>query len=531
MQQHVLIAFREGEPDRHCVVGSDPCIIGRATHADLALADSTISREHARVRVEEGTLVVEDYRSTNGVFVNGQRVVKCPVQQGDFLSLGPYTIVVRTFGEKDEQAVPCGKTVHIAPDTANQLHQDFLEKHGSDDFPLLLKATQLLGERLSLDELLSKILALVMATLPARRGFILIGTNDAEEPRIGAFRCAEDNTEAPPLSRTLTGYVMRTKTALLTANARIDPRFSNADSVVHLGIETAMCVPLGGRDRVVGVIYVDTRRRANSFVRRHLELLTVLGRVLGVAVENKLLEETRVKQERLAVLGEALAGVSHDMKNIFGGIKGGIELLDGAREQGDPDQMSNACRIMRRSVDRFEGFLMDLLAYAKGKEPDYAPACVDDLIGDVFRILQPKAAQCQVQLVRDGSFAKLIHIDSRQIHRVLLNLIQNAVDACEGKGGTVTVSSMADPRGVTIRVSDTGAGIPPEVAAHLSEPFFTTKGSRGTGLGLASSYRIVEQHGGHISVETRPEGGSTFTVSIPDHLREPGIPAEMHVAK
>jgi len=101
------------------------------------------------------------------------------------------------------------------------------------------------------------------------------------------------------------------------------------------------------------------------------------------------------------------------------------------------------------------------------------------------------------------------------MHRVLLNLLCNAIDACEQEGGTIEISTGRDPRGFFLRVSDTGVGIPRENLSKLSQPFFTTKGEHGTGLGLACSYRIVEKHGGTISVDSEPGMGSTFTVHLP----------------
>ena len=518
MHQYVIVAFREGEPDHHCALTSDSCIIGRASDADLVLPDSAISRQHAIVRVDDGQVVVEDYKSTNGVFVNGEHVERSVFQEGDFLTVGPYTVVMRVRGEPEDDTVPTGETAHLGFDAARKLHEEFLEKHSSEYFTVLYKTVLLLSDRSRLDQVLRQVLSLVMESLPAQRGAIVVKTDELHGPEIAASYSVDGQSEEQPISRTLRDHVLETRTALLTKDAKNDPRFAGSDSVIRDGIGAAMCAPLCGSGRAVGVIYADTCEDTSCFDTKELEFFSVVGHVIGMAIENRLLDEAMVRQERLAALGKAIAGIGHDVKSIITGIKGGVELLELAIQKPDTTSVTKVQRMMHKSVGRLESYLVDLLTFVKETKLCRSETCIGDIARDVLEVMRPRAERQRVHLVLEGDAAASADIDGPQIHRVLLNLVQNAVNACEGGGGFVTVSLDSGVAGLIIRVSDTGVGIAPEHLPRLSEPFFTTKGNGGTGLGLAISYRIVEQHGGRITVTSKLDRGSTFTVFIPSSV-------------
>jgi hypothetical protein len=171
---------------------------------------------------------------------------------------------------------------------------------------------------------------------------------------------------------------------------------------------------------------------------------------------------------------------------------------------------------VRKSADQVEKYLTDLLRFVTPSELCRTPTYVRGLIEDVADTVRPRAAELGVELVFCGGGYEPANIDGPQMQRVLQNVVGNAVDACAAGGGTVTVSVGWKRGALSIQVSDTGTGIPPENIPRLSEPFYTTKGGAGTGLGLAIGYRIVEQHGGRIVVTSEPGEGSVFTIMIPE---------------
>ena len=141
------------------------------------------------------------------------------------------------------------------------------------------------------------------------------------------------------------------------------------------------------------------------------------------------------------------------------------------------------------------------------------------LISEVVELLEPEAAKHGVEILFRDGLNQDISLDGQQIHRVLLNLVKNAIDALEDTGGLITIETAQEGDSNVIRVRDTGPGIPPEHLPKIGQAFFTTKEGRGTGLGLAVCFRIMEQHRGSMRVESECGEGTTFTLAFPDPCR------------
>ena len=139
--------------------------------------------------------------------------------------------------------------------------------------------------------------------------------------------------------------------------------------------------------------------------------------------------------------------------------------------------------ILRRSIERIETLVLNLLTFSRDRQPQIMPTDLNGLIEEVIEVVRQRAeaAKAAFQFVR-GEIG-IVYIDGREIYRVILNLLTNAVDACEEKGGTITVTTRREPTGCYFDISDTGSGIPPEIMPRLSQAFVSTKGSRGTGPG------------------------------------------------
>jgi len=163
---------------------------------------------------------------------------------------------------------------------------------------------------------------------------------------------------------------------------------------------------------------------------------------------------------------------------------------------------------------------LNMLAFSRERKPEIAPLDLNGLVEEVFSIIRPRADRIGVKLEFDRDRPIMGHADSRGMYRVLLNLVTNALDACEKNGGTVTVRTYSREDGCCIEIRDTGPGIPEDVLPKLSQAFVSTKGSSGTGLGLACSYKIVREHGGEISARNHEDGGAEFTIFIPSRERQ-----------
>jgi signal transduction histidine kinase len=169
---------------------------------------------------------------------------------------------------------------------------------------------------------------------------------------------------------------------------------------------------------------------------------------------------------------------------------------------------------------------MDMLTFSKEREPDLAPAQLNETAGDVVELMQTRAAEAGVELqFRPAENLPIVSFDPEAIHRAILNVVTNAIDACEKDGsGRVTVSTEhGEQKGVLrVVVEDNGEGIAPQDIKRIFSVFESRKGGRGTGLGLPVSQKILQEHNGEIHVETEPRAGSRFVLELPAVLASRG---------
>ena len=238
--------------------------------------------------------------------------------------------------------------------------------------------------------------------------------------------------------------------------------------------------------------------------------------------EIKRLEKELLQAERLAAVGQTVAGLAHGIKNILHGLKGGSYLVDVGIKNNDTAKLAKGWETVKRNIDRTSSLVMDLLSYSKEREPEYEPCRPNEIAADVCELVQTKARENNVAIIRqfDDSIGE-VAMDPRTIHEVLLNLMSNAVDAClfdedTTKKWQVRLTT-AREKGDIIRfeVEDNGVGMSEETQRRLFTSFFSTKGHRGTGLGLMVSRKLVEEHQGTIEVRSQPGKGTVFTVRLP----------------
>lgn len=266
----------------------------------------------------------------------------------------------------------------------------------------------------------------------------------------------------------------------------------------------AMLETPGGRGLPVGIA---ASRIVNSDGRflGHLFLLRDLG-------ELRRLQEQVRRNERLSALGNLAAGVAHEIRNPLGSIKGFATYLAG-KVQG---QDREAARAMVQETDRLNRVVSELLEFARPSELRQRDEDLGAVVERALRLARADIAAkgIVVEFTRDETLP-LLPLDSERMTQALLNLFLNAVQAMDS-GGTLRVSTSLDPAAgiASLRVEDTGHGMPPEILGDIFNPYFTTKPS-GTGLGLAIVHRIVEGHGAAIKVESVVDRGTVFTIDLP----------------
>ncbi len=253
--------------------------------------------------------------------------------------------------------------------------------------------------------------------------------------------------------------------------------------------------------------------------------------------EIKRLQKELIQSERLAAVGQTVAGLAHGIKNILNGLKGGVYIVNSAlkkmsheeREDANaavqefPDgKLKTGWDMVERNISRVSNLVLDLLSYSKEREPEYEKYDPNIIVDEVCDLMESKAKENDVTLIRslDKEIGE-VYLDPKGIHGSLLNLVSNAIDACifdpdTEKKWQVKVEVHADREGgVIYDVVDNGCGMDQEVKDRIFTEFFSTKGNRGTGLGLLVSQKIIHEHKGTMDVKSEPGKGTRFSIRLP----------------
>lgn len=519
--------------------------IGREAGNAVQVDDHEVSRRHAEIRRVGDGYVLGDLKSSNGTFVNDARIERSELASGDRIRLGRTILIYAKDG--DDPAMFAA--VDIVPTTeagdgsrivrtmreddsivlaAPEESQNRWLAKARSNLQVMYRTSLAVSHTLDIDELLGRILQLVFEWVEADRGCIMLLDPESRELRTKARRDRKAGDAATmQISRTILDYVLDHHEGVLTSDAQEDDRFASGNSVVRTGVREAICVPMRGRYDTVGLIYVDTTtplveavdQGQRRFSDDHLKLMIAIGHQAALAVEDTTYYSAMVQSERLAATGQAIATLSHHIKNILQGIRGGSYLVEMGLENDDLGVLRKGWDIVRRNQDKISSLVMDMLTFSKEREPDPLPTDLAALIDDIVETVQQRAAESGATIHwQPPADLPLLLFDPSGMSRAVLNVVTNALDAVEGRAhAAVTITAAADrAAGVArITIADNGAGMSPEMLADIFTLFVSTKGSKGTGLGLTVSRKILREHGGDIHASSRLGEGSTFVLEFP----------------
>jgi signal transduction histidine kinase len=538
--------------------------LGRDVSNVVQLHDTEVSRQHADIRIQDGVFNLTDLNSSNGTFVNGKRVQRATLSSGDQVQIGG-TLMLFT-GPTEDAGEDLSAKINISlPQLSgdeSRIIRSVTHEEGSrilqgdaeapqtswlararSNLQVMYRTALAVSHTLDIDQLLQRIMELVFEWVEADRGCVMLLDPDSKQlaPKVRRTRKGVRADEKITISKTILDYVMEKNEGVLTSDARQDDRWSAAASIVRMGIREAICVPMQGRYGVVGVIYIDTstsaqdivrKGRSNKFTEDHLKLLIAIAHQAALAVEDTRYYSAMVQAERLAAIGQTVASLSHHIKNILQGIRGGSYLIEMGLTEHDESVVQKGWAIVDKNQNKISQLVLDMLTFSKDREPDLTASNLNQVAAEVVELMQSRAKELGVALdYRPGEPMPLLIFDPEGIHRAVLNVVTNAIDAAaedsQGdrveQGGRVEVATFYLPQTASLQVlvADNGPGIPSEHLGKLFSPFVSFKGSRGTGLGLPVSQKIISEHGGRILVDSTPGRGSRFTLEIP--AVQPGI--------
>lgn len=501
----------------------------------IVLEDSRVSRHHARLEMKGKNVVLRDLDSTNGTFVNGEEVKEQTLKAGDEIRLGDTRIIFsihpsereRPGREKLSVAVGEGEQEIVATTFIHDPQSMVAGKLSESDLAGLQKALRhlhtiyrvntLISSTFQKEVLLEKIMDAIFAVVKSERGFIMLREGENGELTPAVVRSEETGEGQIEISRTIVNKVCETGESVLSQDARTDERFKTGQSIVDYNIRSAMCVPLKGKRAVLGIIHVDSRIASGQFSRDDLELLAAIGSEAGIVLENARLYEANLRSERLAAIGQTVAGLAHDIRNMLAGLEGGTQILETGLNEERQDVSHKGWEIIKKTEKRISDLVNNMLDYSRERKPERQPSGLNDIMREIVEILQEVVAEKKVTVRWElDSDLPVAFIDPVAIQRALMNIIRNALEAVS-EGGELKIYSHFDKKGkiFILKISDTGCGIPPEEIPHIFELLRTSKSKGGTGLGLAVTEKVISEHDGRIAVESEVGKGTTFTVYLP----------------
>lgn len=527
---------------------NEPQMIGRSSES-LPLSDGTVSRRHAELTPDNGDWYLRDLGSQNATLVNGLRIepnARVKLKPGDQIRVG---MTLFSFGRtvkridpqvrmlRDdqvetsiEQALSSEDSVILAleGDTrAGTALGGTIAGGANSHLRVLYRLTTLVSTLPERERLFEGVFDLIFSELKPERAVFLIDEGDGPAPAVVRFAAKSPPGKQQPIdvSRTILQHVLDRGEGILASNAMSDERFRKGDSIQRLAIRSAMCVPVRSAGRTFGAIYADSSIGAGAFSADQLALMTAIGQQTGLALSHLELLSQKLQTERLAAIGQTVASLSHSIKNILQGLRGGADVVEMGLRKDDLKVSRGGWPILKRNLDRIIALTLNMLAFSRPRTLEIELTKVQPLLEDCASLLTDQCKLRGVALIVDvDPDTPPVPIDASQVHQALMNLVSNAVEAVEAKTGVVTVRAKFIPEvpgrpsgkgQFRVDIIDNGPGVPPELQRRIFEPFFTTKGLRGTGLGLAVTRRIIESHDGKVLLSSTPGKGATFSVVLP----------------
>ncbi|MCK5861299.1 MAG: GAF domain-containing protein [Candidatus Hydrogenedentes bacterium] len=315
----------------------------------------------------------------------------------------------------------------------------------------------------------------------------------------------------------IAGAAAQERITIHVPDVKTDSRFyGNADEMTQFQTRNILAVPMIERDRLIGVLELVNKLDGEAFSPLDQYVMEMFGAVAASAVVNARLIEEQIRTTRLAAIGQAIAGLTHHIKNILTGLSSSAELIEMGLDSGNTELVKNTWPVLRRSTHRISNFVQDLLLYAKPRKPLIEKCDVQRIIVDACETMRDLFNRKNIEVeIQVPANIGPVYADPDALYRCLMNLVTNAADAVPDTNGRINITAeRAEEKCLKIAVSDNGPGIPQDMHENIFEIFFSTKGTHGTGLGLACARKIVQEHGG-VLVLLKQECGACFEITLP----------------
>jgi len=406
------------------------------------------------------------------------------------------------------------------------------------DAKYLMKATKAIYQELEIDELLKVVLHSLMERVGARTGYLLtaidgnliIRVKGVKEGDVKVILEEEPLSEQSGLSLSMVRYVQRTKKILILENAAEKGIFSNEKQTMELKLRSVLFYPIIHQQKLIGIVCLQNKLIKSVFVEEQIEIVRQLSTHAAIALENlryrdlledlvqertkklKKTQEQLITAERLAVLGQFSGNISHEIRNPLGVIDSSVFFLKKKLKENNLKVTQHLNRI-KKSVQRCTDIIESMRRLTQTKELITTTLNVANVCNEAISSLKVPP---EIKIIKTFPAKKvLINGDREQLRITVKNIVDNAVEAMENKG-IITIQLEPDIKNQLTRltIKDTGPGILQDNLENIFKPLFSTKNS-GIGFGLSISRRIVEKHGGMLSVKSEHGKGAAFIIKLP----------------
>jgi signal transduction histidine kinase len=534
------------------IEGVDDCIVlvrptttvGRHPSTHLTLPRNTVSRNHACIVREGGRYFVEDLNSSNGTYINSQPVRRTELRNLDRVAFGDVEFTFYLDEETSTESLrrdDSGIHFDIGPDEGQTLvlhtQQVGDPERALEEISGIVPPAQAwtylrahhrlletIRQRPGLDRLLKGFLDSLPDVVGNDRGIILMSGEDGGDfrPAAVSLRGLDTAQTEVRISHTIVERCVRERVGIISSDASSDKRFSQSESLTQMQVRSAMCVPLVVRERILGLCYLDSSSAAAVFSNADLAFVTNLASQLALALDNLRMTRERLQAEQLVIIGQTMSEISHSIKNILSVTASSVELMERSLKNGDPERIGRSWGLVRQGMDRINNLVADMLNYSRYQERKPIEVAVNDVVRQVAESLEPQMREAGMRLeVSLAEGIKGVWLERDGLSDAVMNLAVNARDALTSAVDPwIRIETDTVGRSVRIRVTDNGEGIPPDLRERVFLPFFTTKGSRGNGMGLAMVRKFVHEMGGEIECESVVGSGTTFTMRFPMPLTD-----------
>lgn len=520
-----------------------PATVGRHPTNDIELPCDAVSRYHARITRENNAYRVTDLHSSNGTFINGQKVQNGSLADQDTVSFGTLDFIVSVEDDEDSYASPNDVSSETSVQFIQQddnvqtvFHTEVIEDTSREKFfkeditdqaqlktakkhlVCLYRLHEVFNNANDEEHMLRSALKVLFDVLPVDRGVIL--TRDDQDATV--YRPAAIFTKRTQMgskigiSKTILQRSLKEKVAILTRDAREDERFKASESIQLSRMRSVMCAPLISQQRVLGFIHLDTTSAVRSFTEDDLAFLANAGVEVALQLHNMRMLDERIRQERMAAIGQTITGMAHNVKNILVLSQGGIEMMGKRLQTKNYDALEETWQVVQRGIGRINKLVQDMLDYSRARTIEKRRVDVNSLVRELVQTIDDELSsrEIDIHLDLDENLTEMM-LDADALDKAICNLLINACEACDHEEGMIWLRTKLGKDGdLRIEIEDNAGGIPQEVMPRIFIPFFTTKGSKGSGLGLAMTKKFIEDMGGSLEVRTEEGKGTCFTITL-----------------